>query len=157
MKDLQTSSFFVTLPSDSSSDLYPDNKTNKWSVQLNKEIQLDTTKDWYVNIHNMFVPEFLHFEKNNWGTITLTPTLTDGFTPAGPIRKETGDISGKGWQEILASLDANLKKVSSERDLVSLPRRQMVIMRYLLRWCLLTVSLTPQTPRIARHQIIGHT
>ena len=58
--------FYITLPSNASMDIFPDNKTTEYHVSLPKNIELDG--DWEVGLHSISYP-------NSW--YTLQDTVQD--------------------------------------------------------------------------------
>jgi hypothetical protein len=63
--------FFVTLPSSSSKQIYPNNKIGEYTVQLSKEINLDG--EWEVAIVDLFYPHAF-INVNKWKNELLVRT-----------------------------------------------------------------------------------
>lgn len=59
----ETTTFHLTVPSDTNKDLYPNNKANDFKVELSHPIHLDTRGDWEMALNKIIVPSKVKEDK----------------------------------------------------------------------------------------------
>lgn len=87
-----TDSFSITLPSNSSLDLFPDNTLGNYKVKLHRTISLPPSENWQVALSEISLPK-------SW--FNLTTDLEFGIEVGGSVRTSDHSIIKAGYYETI--------------------------------------------------------